>query len=49
MADTSDTGVPLTGGRMTRGVVRVGDTVRRPASAASLFVAALWDCWRAGA
>lgn len=26
----SDTEVPLTGGRITQGVVRVGDTVRRP-------------------
>jgi hypothetical protein len=28
---------PLTGGRITQGVVRVGDTVRRPASARSAF------------
>jgi hypothetical protein len=33
--------VPLTGGRITSGVVRVGDTVRRPASARSEFVAEL--------
>ncbi|MER5222281.1 aminoglycoside phosphotransferase family protein [Streptomyces flaveus] len=41
MADTSDDVVPLAGGRLTQGVVRVADTVRRPASAASPFVAAL--------
>jgi hypothetical protein len=33
--------VPLSGGRITQGVVRVGDTVRRPASTASPFVADL--------
>ncbi|MFC1402075.1 MULTISPECIES: phosphotransferase [Streptacidiphilus] len=33
--------VALSGGRITPGVVRVGDTVRRPASAASGFVADL--------
>jgi Ser/Thr protein kinase RdoA (MazF antagonist) len=33
--------IPLTGGRMTPGVVRVGDTVRRPVTAASDFVARL--------
>jgi hypothetical protein len=32
---------PLAGGRLTAGVVRVGDTVRRPASPASPFVARL--------
>lgn len=32
---------PLTGGRLTPGVVRVGDTVRRPASDRSAFVADL--------
>ncbi|MFF0344259.1 phosphotransferase [Kribbella sp. NPDC004875] len=32
---------PLTGGRLTPGVVRVGDTVRRPASPRSHFVAEL--------
>lgn len=32
---------PLAGGRLTAGVVRVGDTVRRPASPASVFVARL--------
>lgn len=33
--------VPLSGGRITLGVVRVGDTVRRPATASSSFVAEL--------
>ena len=33
--------VPLSGGRMTRGVVRVGGTVRRPVSPASRFAAML--------
>lgn len=33
--------VPLTGGRITRGVVRVGDTVRRPTTTSSAFVAEL--------
>ncbi|MGW2161869.1 aminoglycoside phosphotransferase family protein [Nonomuraea sp. NPDC001699] len=33
--------VPLTGGRITSGVVRVADTVRRPATASSAFVAQL--------
>lgn len=33
--------VPLTGGRWTPGVVRIGDTVRRPPTAASAFVAQL--------
>ncbi|WP_399131754.1 phosphotransferase family protein [Streptomyces sp. ITFR-16] len=33
--------VPLSGGRITQGVVRVGDTVRRPAGPASPFVACL--------
>lgn len=33
--------VPLRGGRVTPGVVRVGDTVRRPATDASPFVADL--------
>ncbi|MFJ8861705.1 phosphotransferase family protein [Streptomyces sp. NPDC102451] len=33
--------VPLRGGRMTPGVVRVGDTVRRPATSGSAFVAEL--------
>ncbi|MEU6351604.1 phosphotransferase [Streptomyces sp. NPDC047072] len=33
--------VPLTGGRLTHGVVQVGETVRRPVSASSPFVAQL--------
>lgn len=33
--------VPLTGGRITPGVVRVADTVRRPATDSSAFVARL--------
>jgi tRNA A-37 threonylcarbamoyl transferase component Bud32 len=33
--------VPLPGGRLTRGVVRVGETVRRPRKACSAFVARL--------
>lgn len=33
--------VPLAGGRITPGVVRVGDTVRRPITASSPFVAEL--------
>lgn len=36
-----ETEMPLIGGRITHGVVRVGDTVRRPASASSHFVARL--------
>src|SRR5438105_3605697 len=32
---------PLTGGRVTPGVVRVGDTVRRPMKASSDFVRSL--------
>ncbi|MER5905145.1 aminoglycoside phosphotransferase family protein [Streptomyces mirabilis] len=44
--DTVETGpdkgaIPLGGGRITPGVVRIGDTVRRPTSSASPFVAAL--------
>jgi Ser/Thr protein kinase RdoA (MazF antagonist) len=38
---TDDHGVKLTGGRMTQNVVRVADTVRRPPSPASPFVAEL--------
>ncbi|MER5382317.1 phosphotransferase [Streptomyces sp. NPDC002688] len=34
---------PRRGGRITRGVVRIGDAVRRPASAGSPFVASLLD------
>lgn len=37
----SESVTPLTGGRMTPGVVKVDDTVRRPATAASAFVAQL--------
>jgi hypothetical protein len=33
--------VPLSGGRITSGVVKVGDTVRRPAAASSPFIAEL--------
>ncbi|RYD43853.1 MAG: hypothetical protein EOP85_09825, partial [Verrucomicrobiaceae bacterium] len=33
--------IPLAGGRITTGVVRVGETVRRPRSEASGFVAEL--------
>jgi Ser/Thr protein kinase RdoA (MazF antagonist) len=33
--------IPLAGGRITPGVVRVGDTVRRPTSSNALFVHAL--------
>ena len=36
-----DQAIPLAGGRITKGVMRVGDTVRRPASANSGFVAEL--------
>lgn len=43
MPEITDEAVPLTGGRITNGVVRIGDTVRRPASAASPFVASLLD------
>jgi len=35
--------IALPGGRLTRGVVRVGDTVRRPAKACSGFVAELLE------
>lgn len=41
MADASGDVIALTGGRMTEGVVRVENSVRRPATAASEFVAAL--------
>lgn len=41
MTNTPDAEVPLTGGRLTPGVVRVGDMVRRPATASSGFVATL--------
>ncbi|MCX5048270.1 MULTISPECIES: aminoglycoside phosphotransferase family protein [unclassified Streptomyces] len=36
-----DEEMPLAGGRVTEGVVRVGDTVRRPSTASSTFVGAL--------
>ncbi|MFJ7201057.1 MULTISPECIES: phosphotransferase [unclassified Streptomyces] len=40
---------PLSGGRITPGVVRVGSTVRRPAAASSSFVADLLDrLWQQG-
>jgi Ser/Thr protein kinase RdoA (MazF antagonist) len=42
--EAADVERPLTGGRLTAGVVQVGDTVRRPASAASRFVARLLTC-----
>lgn len=38
---TSADEVPLLGGRLTSGVVRVGETVRRPSSSSSPFVARL--------
>ncbi|MFI5857389.1 phosphotransferase family protein [Streptomyces parvulus] len=41
MADVPGGAIHLFGGRMTGGVVRVGDSVRRPTSASSAFVAAL--------
>lgn len=41
MTGTTDTEVPLTGGRITPGVVRVGHTVRRPTTGSSAFVAEL--------
>ena len=41
MTGGHDVEVPLGGGRITYGVVRVGDTVRRPASRSSPFVAEL--------
>ena len=40
---TSEDEVPLSGGRVTAGVVRVGDTVRRPPAANSDFVRRLLD------
>ena len=36
--DVNEPEVPLAGGRLTAGVVRVGDTVRRPGGAHSAFV-----------
>lgn len=41
MADPCGSGTGLSGGRITEGVIRVGDTVRRPANSSSEFVAAL--------
>lgn len=41
MAPRDDEEVPLTGGRLTEGVVRVGDTVRRPVTESSAFTGAL--------
>ncbi len=41
MIDTNGTEIPLPTGYMTAGVVRVGDTVRRPSTPASPFVAQL--------
>ncbi|WP_039797348.1 aminoglycoside phosphotransferase family protein [Nocardia araoensis] len=38
---TPEAEVPLIGGRITPGVVRIGDTVRRPTTASSAFVAEL--------
>lgn len=38
-----DQEMPLEGGRLTSGVVRVGDTVRRPGSDASAFVSTLLE------
>lgn len=38
-----DNEVPLFGGGITTGAVRVGNTVRRPATASSPFVAKLLD------
>lgn len=35
---SADDGIPLTGGHMTQGVVRIGGTVRRPTGAHSAFV-----------
>ena len=36
-----DLEIPVTGGCLTAGLVRVGDTVRRPPRASSVFVAQL--------
>ncbi|MBB2910621.1 Ser/Thr protein kinase RdoA (MazF antagonist) [Streptosporangium becharense] len=41
MAGTPGEAIPLTGGRMTEGVVLRGGTVRRPVNGSSAFVAAL--------
>jgi Ser/Thr protein kinase RdoA (MazF antagonist) len=41
MADRLEGAVPLVGGRMSAGIVRLGDTVRRPVSRSSAFMASL--------
>ncbi|MEO1201982.1 MAG: phosphotransferase [Pseudomonadota bacterium] len=41
--DESRTEIPLSGGRTTPGVVRVGDTVRKPATDNSAFIAGLLE------
>jgi Ser/Thr protein kinase RdoA (MazF antagonist) len=41
MSDTDAIEIPLPAGRMTAGIVRVGDTVRRPSKPSSPFVAQL--------
>jgi Ser/Thr protein kinase RdoA (MazF antagonist) len=41
--DTPAHAVPLTGGRIATGVVRLGETVRRPVCASSEFMASLLD------
>lgn len=38
MLDAEDGEVPLEGGRITAGIVRVGNTVRRPGTASSAFI-----------
>lgn len=43
MSQAPSGGVPLVGGRMAAGVVRVGDTVRRPVCGSSDFMAALLE------
>lgn len=40
VSDERPTGIILTGGRMATGVVRTGDTVRKPSTDASRFVVA---------
>ena len=40
---TSGEEIPLTGGRITPGVVRIGDTVRRPLKAAAVELSVLLD------
>src|SRR5260221_13619730 len=41
MSDMDAIEIPLPAGRMTAGIVRVGDTVRRPSKPSSPFVAQL--------